>query len=110
MRISFATMFAAPGEVPKDAICLEKCERNFEFLHDLIRQAQQRGELDPHFASQELAYGIYGLVHFYLVGHVVCKGCQPDPLNARRIVDLFMAGAGPKNGAKVVQKSKRVKK
>src|SRR5665811_2387212 len=37
MRISFATMFAAPGEVPKDAACAEKCERNFEFVHSLIK-------------------------------------------------------------------------
>ncbi len=45
MRISFATMFAAPGEVPEDLSCAEKCERNFEFVHDLIRQGQKSGGL-----------------------------------------------------------------
>jgi AcrR family transcriptional regulator len=104
MRISFATMFAAPGEVPPDAACAEKCERNFEFVHSLIKRARKNGELDPHFDSQEMAFGFYGLVNFYLVGHLVCGDCQPDQLTAKRIVELFLAGAGPKKGA---QKSKK---
>ena len=97
MRISFATMFAAPGEVPEDAACAEKCERNFEYVHSLIKQAMKNGELDKYFDSQELAFGFYGLVNFYLVGHLVCKDCQPDQLTAKRIVELFLAGAGPKS-------------
>lgn len=101
MRISFATMFAAPGEVPKDAACTEKCERNFEFVHSLIQQAQTNGELDKNFDSQEIAFGFYGLVNFYLVGHLVCADCQPDQATAKRIMELFFAGAGPKpRGAK----------
>ena len=100
MRISFATMFAAPGEVPEDLACAEKCERNFEFVHSLIKLAQKKGELDRHFDSQEIAFGFYGLVNFYLVGHLVSGDCQPDQLTAKRIVELFLAGAGPKAGAK----------
>ncbi len=100
MRISFATMFAAPGEVPEDADCAEKCQRNFEFVRSLITTAQKKGELNPHFAGQELAFGFYGLVNFYLVGHLVCEECQPDQLRARQIVELFLTGAGPKPGTK----------
>src|SRR3982750_3523647 len=37
MRIAFATAFAAPGEVPKGLRCSRKCERNFEFIHDLMK-------------------------------------------------------------------------
>ncbi len=96
MRISFATMFAAPGEVPEDAVCVEQCERNFEFVHSLIKEAQKNGELDANFDSQELAFGFSGQVNFYLVGHLVSADCQPDPLKAERIVELFLAGAGPK--------------
>src|SRR5580704_16960865 len=99
MRISFATMFAAPGEVPEDADCAEKCERNFEFVHSVIKSAQKNGELDRHFDSMELAMGFYGQVNFYLVGHLVCEDCQPDQLTAGRIVELFLAGAGAKSGA-----------
>jgi hypothetical protein len=97
MRLSFATMFAAPGEVPEDAVCVEKCERNFEFVHSLIRQAQKNGELDDAFTSQELVFAFSGQVNFYLVGHLVSRDCQPDPLTAGRIVELFLAGAGPKS-------------
>ncbi|MGA2244892.1 MAG: TetR/AcrR family transcriptional regulator [Verrucomicrobiota bacterium] len=100
MRISFATMFAAPGEVPKDTGCAEKCERNFEFVHSLIKQAQKKGELSNRFGSEELAFGLYGLANFYIVGHLVSRDCEPDELTARRIVELFLAGAGPKSGAR----------
>lgn len=110
MRISFATMFAAPGEVPEDADCAEKCQRNFDFVHGLIKAAQKNGELDGHFESLELAFGFYGLVNFYLVGHLVCASCQPDQLTARRIVGLFLAGAGPKGGAKDFKHSTKGKK
>jgi AcrR family transcriptional regulator len=96
MRISFATMFAAPGEMPEDADCTEKCQRNFDFVHSIIKAAQDRGELDRHFDSLELATGFYGQVNIYLVGHLVCKGCQPDSTTPERIVELFLAGAGPK--------------
>jgi AcrR family transcriptional regulator len=110
MRISFATMFAAPGEVPADADCAEKCQRNFEFVHSLIKLAQKNGGLDRHFDSQELAIGFYGLANFYLVGHLVCEDCQPDQLTARRVVELFLAGAGPKSGVTNSKKSTKGRK
>jgi len=96
MRISFATMFAAPGEVPEDLSCEEKCERNFEFVHSLIKRAQKGGELDRRYDSRELAFGFYGLTHFYLVAHLVARDCEPDAKTAKRIVELFLAGAGAK--------------
>src|SRR6266487_2019797 len=65
MRIAFATAFAAPGEVPAEVHYAEKCARNFEFVHDLIRRGQAAGELD----------------------------CRLDRQTAERIVELFLAGA-----------------
>ncbi len=96
MRISFATMFAAPGEVPEDVACTEKCERNFEFVHSLIQRAQKNGELDKSFSSRELAFGFYGLANFHLVAHLVAPGFEPDRLTAKEVVKLFLAGAAPK--------------
>jgi AcrR family transcriptional regulator len=93
MRISFATMFAAPGEVPPDLECAAKCERNFEFIHMLIKQAQEKGELDRRFDSRELAYGFYGLANFYVVSPLVMPECVPGKEAARHIVDLFFSGA-----------------
>lgn len=110
MRISFATMFAAPGEVPENLSYSDKCERNFEFIHALIKQAQKSGELDKHFDSQELAFGFYGMANFYLVAHIVSPDCEPDQLTARRIVELFLVGAGPKPSLKKsITKSKEKK-
>jgi AcrR family transcriptional regulator len=100
MRISFATMFAAPGEVPENLGYADKCERNFEFVHGLIKAAQKRGELNEHFDSREMAFGIYGLVNFYLVSHLVERDFQPDRKAARRIVELFLAGAAAKSKLK----------
>ncbi|MDD5140637.1 MAG: TetR/AcrR family transcriptional regulator [Verrucomicrobiales bacterium] len=96
MRISFATMFAAPGEVPEGLCYADKCERNFEFVHSLIRRAQKNGELEKRFDSREMAFGFYGLVNSYLVSHLVMRDCKPDKKTARRIVDLFLTGAGAK--------------
>jgi AcrR family transcriptional regulator len=96
VRISIATMFAAPGEVPKTFTCQEKCERNFEFVHSLIRRAWQKGELDRRFSSRELTYGYYGLANFYMAANLVMPDCKPDRRAAGRIVDLFLSGAVPK--------------
>jgi AcrR family transcriptional regulator len=100
MRISFATMFAAPGEVPPELCQGERCERNFEFVHSLIRQAQGAGELDKHFDGREMAFGFYGLCNFFLMAHLVMPGCKPDKKTAQRIVDLFLRGAAAKSEKK----------
>ena len=99
MRISFATMFAAPGEVPENLSYSDKCERNFEFIHSLIQRAQKNGELDKRFESRDLAFGFYGLANSYLVAHLVCPDCEPDPMTAKKIVELFLSGAAPKKRA-----------
>ena len=109
MRLSFATMFAAPGEVPEDLSCAEKCERNFEFVHSLIKHAQKTGELDRRFESRELAFGLYGLTHFYLVAHLVARDFEPDQKAAKRIVELFLTGAGAKKGGRKIFKQRSTK-
>ncbi len=96
MRISFATMFAAPGEVPTELCQGERCERNFEFVHALIQRAQTAGELDPGFAAREMAFGFYGLCNFFLMAHLVMPGAKPDKETAERVVDLFLRGAAAK--------------
>lgn len=100
MRLSIATMYAAPGEVPPDLDYADKCVRNFEFVHSLIKQAQSKGELDRRFDSQELTAGIYGMAHFYLVSRLVMPDCVPDKKAAKHIVDLFLSGAAAGKGGK----------
>ena len=102
MRICFATMFAAPGEVPENLNYAEKCERNLEFMHSLIEHARQKGELDDRFDSRELAFGFSGLANFYLISNLVRKPYAPDKRAAKQIVELFLSGASPKKAAGII--------
>jgi AcrR family transcriptional regulator len=94
MRIAFATMFAAPGEIPENLDFADKCERNFELIHSLFKRAQKNGQVSRHFDCQDMAFGFYGMANFYLVGHLVCQDCNPDRTVAKKLVALFLAGAG----------------
>ncbi len=107
MRIAFSTMYAAPGELPEDLNFMDRCERNFDFVLDLFKQAQKKGELDRAFDCEEIAYSFYGMANFYLKGHLVSPDWSLDRSMARRIVKLFLAGAGPKGGGKSKKGNKR---
>ena len=96
MRIAFATAFAAPGELPAEIHYVDKCSRNFQFIHELIRRGQATGELDPHFDSKELAFGFYGQLNIYIMAHLLMPECKLNRQTAERIVKLFLAGAGAK--------------
>jgi AcrR family transcriptional regulator len=100
MRISLATAFASPGEVPEGFNCADRCERNFEFVHTLIKSGLKRGELNPRFDSRKLAFGFYGQANSYLMMHLLAPETQLDRAMAGRIVDLFFSGAGPKKFTK----------
>jgi AcrR family transcriptional regulator len=93
MRISFATLFAAPGEVPEGLRYADKCERNFEFMRSLMEEAVQRGEVNGDFDSMELTLGFYGQTHMYLMGHLIMPDWRPDHRTAAQISHLFLAGA-----------------
>jgi AcrR family transcriptional regulator len=95
-RIAFATAFAAPGEVPPELRYLDRCQRNLEFMHSIIKRAQAAGELDGHFDSRDLAYGFYGQAHLYVTSHLLMPNYRLNRRAAERIVDLFLAGAGAK--------------
>jgi hypothetical protein len=99
-RIAFATAFAAPGEVPADLRYLDKCQRNFDVVHLLFKQALSSGELDRRFDSRELAYGFYGLGNFYITSHLMMPNYRLDRRAAGRIVDLFLTGADAKKKRK----------
>lgn len=94
MRISFATGFASPGEVPAGLRYTDKCERNFEFVHSIMKRALVAGELSDRFDSRELAFGFYGQTNVYLMSHLMMPDCRLNRQTAERIVDLFLAGAG----------------
>lgn len=100
MRISLATAFASPGEMPKNLKYADRCERNFEFVHSLMKGALKRGELDRGFDSKELAFGFYGQANAYLMTHLLMPQSELNRAKAERVVDLFLAGASPKRKGK----------
>ena len=96
MRIAFATAFAAPGEMPEGLRYSEKCERNFEFINALMKKALSAGELDKRFDSRELAFGLYAQLNSYMISQLLMPDCRLNRDTARRIVELFLAGAAAK--------------
>ena len=96
MRLALATAFAAPGEVPAEIRYVEKCERNFEFIHSLIKKERGAAGLDRRFGSKELAFGVYGLMNVYIMSHLVLPEGRLNRPTAERIVKLFLSGAAAK--------------
>jgi TetR/AcrR family transcriptional regulator len=99
MRVAFATAFASPDELPKEVDYTAKCQRNFEFIHSLIKQGLAEGVLDRRFNSNELAFGIHGLMNVYLMAHLLMPDCRLDRPTAERVVQLFLSGAAAKKNA-----------
>lgn len=64
-RLCFMTAFASPTEIPNQKKFFEKGQRNFQFLHTLIKQGIASGELDSQYASEELTTAIFGQILFY---------------------------------------------
>src|SRR5258708_7577072 len=96
MRLTLATAFAAPGEVPDGVNRMEKGERNFEFIHSLIKEGQAEGALDAAFDSRELAFGPYGMMHIQAMANLLKPKYRPNRRTAERIVKLFLEGAAAK--------------
>lgn len=92
-RLSFASAFANPGEMPFVAKIKQKRLRNFEFVHDVIKQGQLDGALDRRLNSRDLTYGIYGALSFRIMANLLLPGTKLDRVTARNMVKLFMNGA-----------------
>ncbi len=96
MRLAFATAFASPGELPDKMNYCEKPQRNFEFIHLLIKKELAAGRLNRRFNSKELAFGIHGLMNIYIMAHLVLPNCRLNRKTAEGIVELFLQGAASK--------------
>jgi len=98
MRLSFATLFASPGELPEEVSHIEKGRRNFEVIHSVMKAAMKKGEVNVRFDSRELALGFYGHINTYIMANLLLPGCKLNRAMAGRVVDLFLTGAGIKKG------------
>ena len=93
MRIAFATAFAARGEIPAGIHYLPKCERNFEFIHSLVRAGVAAGELDRGFSTRDLTTGIYGMMTLKVMEHLVNPRRKLTRRDAKTLVHLYLDGA-----------------
>ena len=93
VRLAFASAFAAPGELPEQLCYKEKCQRNFEFVHDLMAAGLASGELDDRFDSRDLAIAWSGLMNIYVMGQLFQPDISYSEKTARNVVDLFFSGA-----------------
>ena len=96
MRLAYTTAFAAPGEMPREINFLKKSRRNFDFIRDLIQDERAAGRLERRFDSEELAYGIHGMINVYVMSHLVLPDFKLSRQTAERIVKLFLNGAAAK--------------
>src|SRR5262245_27991517 len=92
-RIAFVTLFASAGEIPSEIRYLDKCTRNYEFIHSLIKQGQAENVLTKQQSSDELAMAILGMLNIYVMGDVLRQNRKLDRPMAERIVALFLEGA-----------------
>jgi AcrR family transcriptional regulator len=99
-RLSLGTLFAAKGEVPNQGQCTEKGRRVFDLMENLAEGGRRTGELKRDFSARELTMGVYGMMNFHVMLHLVLP--QEVPLNrtlAERIVKLFLSGGAPEGKA-----------
>ena len=69
-------------------------------MADLAESARRAGVLKREFSAKELTMGIYGMMNFYVMLHLVMP---EEPLNralAERIVALFLSGGAPEGKAR----------
>src|SRR5687768_14214685 len=107
VRLAFASAFAAPGEMPEQLCYKEKCQRNFEFFHELMKEGIAKGELDDRFDSRDLTIAWYGLMNIYAMGQVLQPEISYSERTARSVVDLFFNGADARRKKKGPVRSKR---
>lgn len=93
MRLVFATVFAAPGELPPKSIDPAKRRRNFELVQSVMERAQKAGEFSRDFHAAELAHGFFGALSHHVRYHLLNHTHQLDAQRAARLVELFLAGA-----------------
>ena len=92
-RLVLATIFAAPEEVPPEAINTAKRRQNFDMVLGVFEQARSRGEVDPLFDLDDLAHGFLGAVSHRIRTHLLTGEGDLDRQLAEKIVLLFMNGA-----------------
>jgi len=97
VRLAFATAFTGSADTPGHAHCLERGKRNFEWMRSLMAEGQASGEIDARFDLDSLTMGIFGQLNLYVMMALIRPDFRLDRETGRRIVELFLVGAGGKD-------------
>lgn len=106
-RLSLGTAFAAKGEVPNQGQCTSKGRQVFDMMQDLAENGRREGVLKREFSAEELAMGIYGMMNFYVMLHLVLPDQQLNRALAERIVSLFLSGGAPKGKTTLLRRTRK---
>src|SRR5581483_3991984 len=90
LRLSFSAAFSAPGSIPAEVQYLTKSERNFDFLHSLIKSGQASGDLNPQFQSMELTLAFQGLISIYVMSELINPKNNWNRETAKKAVRVFL--------------------
>jgi len=104
---AYKECYAVMDELPENEELQELRLRNFEVLHDLMKDGCESGELDVSFSTRDLANGIYGAISSCLMGNLTLPGIKLDRQAAETIGELFLKGAGIKEDRRAKHKSIR---
>jgi len=106
-RLAFAAALTGGDELPENSELKELRLRNFELLHEMMKDGCESGELDNSFAPRDLAIGIYGAISSSLMENLTSLGIQLNRKTAETISELFLKGAGAKDDRRTKQESKQ---
>lgn len=94
-RLVFASLFAAPGEIPAECLDPGRRRRNFELIRELIAGARSVGAVSQQFDLDDLAHGLVGSISHRIRSHLIAPAGRLDRALAGRVVMLFLNGARP---------------
>jgi len=92
-RLVLATLFAAPEEIPPASINLTRRRKIFELVLNILKTAQNAGEIDKSYDPNDLAHGFFGAVSHRTRSYLLLQNSELDEVLARKIVALFLNGA-----------------
>ncbi len=96
MRLVFATVFAAPEEIPSGCACPTQRRCHRDFILEVVRAGQKSGEIDPRYDAHDLTHGIFGAISHHVRTHLLLPEGKLDQRRAEKLVALFLNGARKK--------------
>lgn len=92
-RLVFASLFAAPGEIPSECVDPAKRRRTFDKVQQLLTEARTARVVSSRPSVPDLAHGLIGSISHRVRTHLLAPSEPLDVHLARRVVGLFLDGA-----------------